>query len=389
MKKLTILLAMFAVLTAKAQNDIETLWTYEGASYSIFAVSPDQRYLAGMDGRNSDIEIRDLDDFSLLATLVDESGNGHEELEFSPDGKFLALGQQGSVRIWSTETWEGTGIFETVQRWGAPFSFSPDSALLFVGNGASIEKWSIADAGLISAWDSPAFLKCMATSRDGLSLATGTGFNGRNVAARVWSVENGEQLLEVEPSLTHGVEVVAYSPDGRFLVTSKVNGSGPIEVWSTEDGSRVSAFGPEWKGASLAFSENGEVLFSGWGDRLTSAGQVTYRGELRLWDWASGRSVASMAGLEKAVPIPTTDDFYYLNLDGHLTRARLPVWLRAPSIADDRISFEWLGRDGTFQLQPKISLGSEWKDVGEPTVERGMTGPAGGASGFFRLVAEE
>jgi WD40 repeat protein/serine/threonine protein kinase/tetratricopeptide (TPR) repeat protein len=87
-----------------------------------------------------------------------------------------------------------------------------------------------------------------------------------------------QELLPVKGLLQHadGVQAVAWSPDGKTVLTGGWEGCG--RLWSVDTGTLVSP--PLWHGASL-----GDVAFSPNGRKALTSGE----GRAQVWDLASGR----------------------------------------------------------------------------------------------------
>jgi WD40 repeat protein len=90
----------------------------------------------------------------------------------------------------------------------------------------------------------------------------------------------------------HGVEEVAFSPDGRWLVSG--SGDGTVKIWdmetfresrTIESGHRPGKGRSEQGVTTVAFSPDGKLLASG-----------GYDGKVRLWDGVSWEEVGSFEG---------------------------------------------------------------------------------------------
>ncbi len=205
------------------------------------AFSPDGRWLAYGGDR---IIIRELPSRDEVATIP----NAATTLAFSPDGKLLASGHDSHVKLWSTESWQEEQSLPDVRY---PAIFSPDGQWLVTG-----------EAGGYRVWSHPA------------QGAPGTGTWQRggfcpgepNLAKYLWQSEHG----------------VAFSPDGRFLVTAGHKGgyfAGQFQVWDFPSLTLRPNFSPQlFELASAVFTPDSKYLLIG--DQI---------GQLIVWDVAEGR----------------------------------------------------------------------------------------------------
>jgi WD40 repeat protein len=94
-------------------------------------------------------------------------------------------------------------------------AFTPDGKTVLTQNGMRVNRWDLATGeSLQPAVTAPSHVGCRALSPDGRTLVT------VSKDARLWDVATGKQL---GPPLAHshalGVSSVAFSPDGRFVLT--------------------------------------------------------------------------------------------------------------------------------------------------------------------------
>src|SRR5262249_18045706 len=157
-------------------------------------------------------------------------------------------------------------------------AFSPDGAVLASGS----------DDGTAILWDIRSrkprheladhyrAAASLAFSPDGKNLATGAGsppyqydFHGARV--RIWNVETGRLERQFVAHLT-GVKRLAYSPDGRKLVSGGFDSR--IRVWDPATGKRF--YQIRGTAEIAAFSPDGEnlLVWSGPGLTLWSARSV-------------------------------------------------------------------------------------------------------------------
>jgi WD40 repeat protein len=188
----------------------------------------------------------------------------------SPDGKRLATGgEDGVLRIWDAAkrtVLDTTKVGDPI--WGVEWTSDGSKVIALTAAGAihffdaatlrKIRTFGPEDGGELLIPQSPAL------SRDNSLVASGHG----DRTARVWELATGRLVAE----LPHAGPVfdVAFSPDGRFLVTA--SGDAPT-IWDLESQRPlVQLFGHTGGVITVDFSPDGSSILSGGEDR-----------SLRIW----------------------------------------------------------------------------------------------------------
>jgi WD40 repeat protein len=162
-------------------------------------------------------------------------------------------------------------------------AFSPDGKFLATTapDDAAPRLWNLATGQAVGIPLPTASVQDVAFSPDGKFLATADA----DGTARLWNPATGRPLgrpLPAGAGRNRSVNAVAFSPDGKLLATaeSDVRGGGTVRLWNLVTGRPVgSALPADW----MAFSPDGKFLVT------AVAGGST----VRLWDLATGRPVGN------------------------------------------------------------------------------------------------
>src|SRR5262249_59288213 len=109
----------------------------------------------------------------------------------------------------------------------------------------------------------------LAFSPDGKALA-----GVSRSALQLWDAATGRPLLP-RPGHTAGVDTLAFTPDGRRLVTTSHEGNS-ARLWDVATGRQVSSFEGDWKSNLVMPAADGRTLLSSGGfHRIPPSGFTT------------------------------------------------------------------------------------------------------------------
>jgi TolB-like protein len=167
-------------------------------------------------------------DIKLIQTLT-EHGNRVVSVAFSPDGKYLALGDvDGTVKIWEmpggkfiqTLTGHGEYVLSVLS-----VVFSPDGKYLASGGlERTIKIWEMPGGKLIQKLTGHnKWVISIVFSPDGKYLASGD-FK----TIKIWEMPGGK-LIQTLTGHSEWVVSVAFSPDGKYLASGGLDNT--IKIW--------------------------------------------------------------------------------------------------------------------------------------------------------------
>lgn len=319
--------------------EVETghlLYTLSGHEKPVRALtfSPDGNLLASAGGhylpvgdQSGEVKLWDITEFKEIASLT-----GHRQavsaLTFSPDGNFLVTAggtefsnKRGEVKIWDVKTRELITELTNHQRIVSSVGFSSDGTLLATASADGYARlWHAGDWKLQSQLQIQA-TKCLAFSPEGNRLACGgydefiiwdaskeeqleahkasglainsvafspdgrqliTGGSPRGSSGgelHIWDLETSPPRQQLIRGHGESINCVAYSPDGRFVASASTDGS--AKIWDVNNVQQPQLIRAHTKSVSdFAFSDDGRLLISAGGDGIAKA-----------WDLATNRQI--------------------------------------------------------------------------------------------------
>ncbi len=252
---------------------------------------------------------------------------GHEgaalALAFLPDGRLATGGEDRTVRLWNLDTGELTRTLEGARGGVEHLAVVSDGPLLLAGShDQRVLAWDTTTGNALHVWatDHLASLAWVPGTKSALTATS-------NLRVRVVDLETGLTQRSFEGHTTSVTSGVAFSPDGRHVLSAGVESA--IRLWNRTNAAPLRMFEGHGAGsAAAAFSPDGRRVLTTYGHPRMAAqlwnvetGQIEreFRGHtdwllaaafspdgtriatgaqdrtLRLWETATGRLLHTLA----------------------------------------------------------------------------------------------
>jgi WD40 repeat protein len=235
------------------------------------AVSPDGTTVAVGD-RGGVVHTWDREGKPLATLDSPGPGAGVEVLAFSPDGKWLATGQDRTIVVWALDTGKQQATFEGHLSTVKSLSFSFDGTWIASSSGDKVARlWRIEDKKSWILEGHAAPLTAIAFFPNGRVVTA-----SEDSSARVWRLETKDPSVDLLGH-TGTIRSVAVAPDGQSIVTASDDGT--ARIWASDGTPIATLLGHRTGLVSATLSDDGKLLITASAD-----------GDLRTWpttptDW--------------------------------------------------------------------------------------------------------
>lgn len=243
--------------------------------------SADNAVLTG-GGEQKTITLWDARAGQVLHTL-----SGHtREVEccaFSPDGAVLASGaHDGEIRLWDAIAGEVLLAFAGHSHIVRALAFHPGGEVLASsGADGAVRLWQARTGQLLqNLLGHQLDVNTLSFSPDGRTLATGSA----SESVRVWDTATGD-ALDVFSGHSYMSRAVQFHPDSAMQQVVSADSVGNIHVWDLQTGKSKPLHSDSLAVYNMAYSPDGRHLVSGGTD-----------GIVRVWDTATGRCLHELHG---------------------------------------------------------------------------------------------
>ena len=249
--------------------------------------SPDGKRLATA-SIDRTARIRDVSNGELIGSPM-----VHQEqvrtVTFSADGCLLVTASSDkTARLWNAATSKpiGPGLLHTTRVVAA--AFRPDrKSFISVGTDGAIRRWQLAGDEVGRLLKHSGDIACLAVSHDGSRVVTASGAGAKTLEARIWDVHSG-RLLAAPIALADSAVSCAFDrSDQSLLISLQV---GTVLLVDPATGQVRQTIRERDMLSAAIFCARDTLICTG-----------TIRGDVRLWDAATGKATEPSLSLGSAI----------------------------------------------------------------------------------------
>ncbi len=240
----------------------------DGQGFSSVSFSPDGKLLVTGSSYRT-VMVWNLNGKKLLEFKMGNDWPDLNAVKFSPDNKLIATASSngsGIVAIWDLN---GKRLTRLEANAYDVINFSPDSKRLAIGEDDSgdIKIWDIDKQKLLKIHAHKWRVKSVSFSPDSKILAS-AGLDG---SAKLWNLQ-GQQLTELKRDFW-SIGTVSFSPNSNLLATTGYN-NGTINLWNIK-GEHLNEFQNKNANGSVIFSPDGKQFATLGSDNTVSLWNLT------------------------------------------------------------------------------------------------------------------
>jgi len=296
-------------LAAGYNNGTVVLWdtaqarprmTFQGPAQAVLclAYSRDGKALASCTGYwkpdqpDGEVDLWDAETGRSLDRLRGHKGSVYW-VAFAPDGReVVSVGADGFPRVWDLAGGTLRAVLTGHNNWVYAAAYAPDGKTIAIAGGDMTVH--LADAATCAPQavlrGHTGQIECVAFSPDGKTIASG----GRDNLIKLWDVVTHTSRTDLRGH-TGWVSALAYSPDGAILASAALAaGSKEVKLWDVASG-RVLATLDRINSHAVVYAPDGKSIATG-----------DFHGDVKLWDVAKlldrGPGAAASPALTPARP---------------------------------------------------------------------------------------
>jgi WD40 repeat protein len=302
--------------TASGKEIRRYLKNDEGGAAIAVAVSPDGKHLVSARA-GEDATVWDLENGKELRSLIGHTG-WVRALTFTADGRrILSASSDRTVRVWDVDSGHELQCLKGHEADVNCVAVTRDGRFAVSGSGdysggimhdPSVRVWDLAKGQALLKLEHPEAVDAITLSPDGkLAVTVCDEF------IYLWDIVTGKEVRHWQGYANQHFSAVAFSPDGRFVLSGTGMFGGPMQLWDVSNGQEVRRFKKATAEAhSIAFSPDGRRVVSGHGYfGMRPARNIFIQGLMeghvvdgvaRLWDVETGQELLRVPNLPEDAP---------------------------------------------------------------------------------------